>query len=63
MLALMKALPLDRHAILQKAFDTPDLRQQGCRAFRVFADGAKNMAPAVRETLYRWVDHPELVDR
>lgn len=64
LVALMKALPPDRRATLQKAFDSPDLSQaEGCQAFRVFADGAKDLEPTVRETLYRSVDHPELVDR
>jgi hypothetical protein len=64
MLALLRALPPDRRAALQKAFDSPDLpAAEGCRAFRIFAEGAKDLEPAVRETLYRSVDHPELVDR
>lgn len=64
MRALMRALPADRRAVLQKAFDTPDLSAEGgCQAFKVFADGSRELPPAVREALYRSVDHPELVDR
>jgi hypothetical protein len=64
MVALMNALPPQRRATLGKAFDSPDLPQaEGCQAFRVFADGAKDLPPGLRETLYRSVDHPELVDR
>ena len=64
MLALMRALPPDRRTLLQKAFDSPDLPQaEGCQAFRVFADGAKDLEPALQEALVRSVDHPELVDR
>jgi hypothetical protein len=62
--ALLRALPADRRAVLQKAFATPDLSAEGgCQAFRIFADGSKDLEPAVREALYRSVDHPELVDR
>lgn len=64
MTALMRGLPPDRRAQLQKAFDSTALPQaDGCRAFRIFADGAKDLAPDLREALYRSVDHPELVDR
>jgi hypothetical protein len=64
MQALMRALPPDRRETLQKAFASPELSPEaGCKAFRVFADGAKDLEPAVREALYRSVDHPELVDR
>src|SRR5262245_52138371 len=43
MRALMTALPIDKRAVLQKAFDTPDLSAEGgSQALKVLDDGSRD---------------------